>query len=198
MSCTVDWRFLRVLDAKLIDLEEFRGSGEVVQRALAAIAHHKKLFRNANTVVVERQPITGFQSVQAAFPVRFRGKCVFVSPSRVHAHFKTGHLSYDDRKRKMVACLGLHLAKVREFRRASRKHDMCDGLAVVLVHARMQREAAAAREEAARRAAADAKRREKEAAEAELRAARHSAWIACGNGKDISEIDSYRYVKPEN
>ena len=186
ISCTQGWRFLRVLAGKLIDLEAFRAAGEVVQRALAAIAAHKALFRGAATVVVERQPLNGFQSVFAAFPVRFGRKCVFVSPVKVHRRFDTGHLDYDERKKRMQVKLGLHLMRSEDYRRATRKHDFCDALGVALIHLGSLREKA--RHE--RDAALLEEVRRKQAAQ---RAARRAEWLAAGAG-DIETIERYRYT----
>lgn len=95
---------------------------------------YKKLFKCCTHILIERQPLVGYVSVEQLFVYKFRKKIVLLSPNSVHAYFKW-NCDYDERKIKSSSVV-LNLLKkqknrlylVDQFENLPRTHDVSDAI----------------------------------------------------------------------
>ena len=101
---------------------------------VAHLVRYDKDFRaasdQADLILIERQPPCGFRDCEQLLFSIFRTKAVLVHPRSLHAHFKIGSLSYEERK--VAACRisnwRFRDSKVWQAMLAShaRQHDVAD------------------------------------------------------------------------
>jgi hypothetical protein len=100
------------------------------------LAHFKQeygyIFDRADVVLVERQPITGLQSVQMFFHQSYREKVSLLSPNSMHKFFNLSR-SYNHRKVQVVALMKTMCKHLRfDIDKACvgmpRLHDVADAL----------------------------------------------------------------------
>lgn len=94
---------------------------------------HAELFDLCEIIIVERQPLKGFVSIEQMIFYQFRHKCVLVHPRSVHAFFGNSGIDYNERKKKSVNIM-LYFLKNKSgrdwllphFNSFKRKHDIAD------------------------------------------------------------------------
>lgn len=111
--------------------------------------HH--FFDICSTILVERQPLEGYTSVEQLFFYKYREKAVLISPNSVHAFLKHNALRrfavewnnevYDVRKEKTIEIMKGLLEKNKQrdylvdyFDTFERQHDISDAVCMVLYY----------------------------------------------------------------
>lgn len=97
------------------------------------------LAREADVVLIERQPPTGIGTITAFWYSRYRDKIVLVHPRSVHKMFGMGHLSYDMRKRASVDIASKFIPDLGAGGGGRRVHDVADALVMICFHVRATR-----------------------------------------------------------
>lgn len=92
------------------------------------IQEYDWIFQDSDKIFMERQPPTGLTNVEALLYDHYRDKMDLVSPNRMHAHFRIGHLDYEKRKEKVVEISRDYLGVVP----FQRKHDIADACCILL------------------------------------------------------------------
>jgi len=93
---------------------------------------YKEMFDCCSHILIERQPLEGYKSVEQLFVYKFRNKIELISPNSVHAYFKY-YCDYEERKIKSINRV-LHILKhntqrpylVDNFDNLKRQHDVSD------------------------------------------------------------------------
>lgn len=101
----------RLLSARKVDITNNGGcqrkkcrlghTGAMVDWVAHLLLFDEELKRSgklANLVLIERQPPMGFRDCEQLLFAEFRDKAKLVYPRSVHAHFKIGALTYEERK----------------------------------------------------------------------------------------------------
>lgn len=95
-----------------------------------------EFFNEADVVLLERQPIMGFQVVEQLIFSKFRNKTILVSPNSMHRFFHIEIYDYDTRK--------IHVEKIAErylqnmdllqqyLENYERKHDIADSICLMI------------------------------------------------------------------
>lgn len=91
-------------------------------------------FRQADTILLERQPPQGLKDVEALLYHYFRDKAVLIDPRSMHRHFGIGKLSYDQRKERNEHLASFWLDGQVGWDNQERKHDMADALCMILYY----------------------------------------------------------------
>ena len=95
------------------------------------LLRHKPVFDAAKVVLIERQPPRGFRCTEQLLYAAMRHKARLVAPASIHSFFHTASLSYDDRKRRMVAIAKQRFADSKVATQAlasQRSHDIADAM----------------------------------------------------------------------
>lgn len=133
-----------VLVAKKIDITNYthntvprcdctlHHSREMADYVLHFIQENSPDLRDADKIIVERQPPGGFGAIESLIVAYFRDKVEVVSPNAMHKHFGIGHLSYERRKEKTQQIADPYLSHIDSYTRLTRKHDVSDAMCMVL------------------------------------------------------------------
>jgi hypothetical protein len=113
-------------------------SREIGDRLVHCAREHAVMLERAQCILVERQPITGLQSVQMFFHQRFRDKVVLLSPCQMHKFFNLSK-SYQHRKVQVVAimrqiCAYVHFDVAAACSGMPRLHDVADAVCFAWWH----------------------------------------------------------------
>lgn len=135
-----DYTLRRVNFAQKIDLRDIacvpgctlRHSQNVVDRIAHFVQYYQHQFDDADTVLIEVQPLGGIRDVQALLYATFRQKAVLISPCSMHRHFGFPVGDYEGRKELSVELARPHLNHLASFRALYRKHDVADALCLAL------------------------------------------------------------------
>lgn len=138
---SLDYSLVEVVDFNLIDITRFTHHYCVSQpqdcrqyhtKTFADWLNHVFLehpcFGQADTILIEQQPPTGFTVVEQLIFSRYRRKCALVHPRSVHAHFHYGQLDYVQRKQCSERLLRMYLSADQrtELDQYPRQHDIAD------------------------------------------------------------------------
>lgn len=90
-----------------------------------------RVFDNSDYIVIERQPLVGLTGVEQSLLIMLKNRyrrrkyIELISPNTLHAHYG---LSTDraERKQQVEGIVGPYLETFRNYKRATRKHDMAD------------------------------------------------------------------------
>lgn len=98
------------------------------------IQEHSELFESADTILVERQPPMGLQSLQELFFIKFRDKIKLVNPASIHKFFNMTKCDYDLRKNESETIAVSYLETFNTYQTNERKHDISDAMLMVLYY----------------------------------------------------------------
>jgi len=108
---------------------------ETVDRVAHFIQEHRPLFDEADAILVERQPLTGLNNVEALIVSSFRNKAVIISPNKMHKHFRISHFDYETRKVKTNEIAFPYVHFLDSYACLERQHDIADAVCMTLFHA---------------------------------------------------------------
>ena len=99
------------------------------------IMHYKHVFDQCDFIIIERQPPTGFISIQELILHCFRSKTILVSPNSVHKFHNIQHYDYEGRKKQSIILAQKHMGE--HFYRLmignlTRQHDVTDAVCQML------------------------------------------------------------------
>lgn len=86
-------------------------------------------FEDADKVLIERQPPTGFNNIESLIFSRWRNKSVLISPTSMHKHFDISKFDYDRRKELTVDIASEYIEIDEE-----RKHDIADAICMIVFY----------------------------------------------------------------
>ena len=96
---------------------------------------HTNLFKIADWILIERQPIQGFVVVEQLIFSKYRSKTILISPNSVHAWigFNKLGLDYDGRKVHSVSYMKKYLSDyyIDILNNFSRAHDIADTICIL-------------------------------------------------------------------
>lgn len=93
---------------------------------------YKTIFDNADVIIIERQPPTGFIVIQELILQHYRNKVKIIQPQSVHKFFCISDLNYDQRKEYTTNVAMKYLKTFETFLSSKRKHDISDALCQAL------------------------------------------------------------------
>jgi len=131
----VDENFeVRVKDTERVDISEFRCDQNCplhhTSHVCDLISHfffnRQNVFKDVDLFLIERQPPGGLKDVEALLFNHLRDKAILISPNALQRHFAINHLTYDERKERVVRITGLS--------GSGRLHDMADAILIAKFH----------------------------------------------------------------
>jgi len=93
--------------------------------------NYSDIFKEADKILIERQPLQGLISVQDLILREYRSKCLLVSPNSMHKYFGINDLDYERRKVSVEKISSKYLSGFREYCFNTRKHDMADAFCIL-------------------------------------------------------------------
>lgn len=97
------------------------------------IQEKKSMFDKAETILIERQPITGITNVQDLLMNKFRKKVILISPNKIHKYFNMSK-NYYIRKLQSEKIALEYLTEQYNFVNNIRKHDIADALLIFIYY----------------------------------------------------------------
>ena len=106
------------------------------------VAHYvhslRSILDKCKVVLIERQPPGGFRCAEQLLFNHLREKAILVAPQSIHHYYYTRTLSYNDRKKRMVAIVQNRLVSIPTVSRVfdkggksdERLHDLADALLI--------------------------------------------------------------------
>jgi hypothetical protein len=137
-----DYSLVEVSDIKKIDLTQYANCSvlkcdlnhsKCISNYMKHLFKEYKIFKESNVILVERQPLNGFVSIEQIIQYEYSDKTILISPNSMHAHFEIGHLDYDHRKEMTVKLASSYLDKFEEYN-ILRKHDIADAMCILLYY----------------------------------------------------------------
>lgn len=118
---------------KKVSLEDYKyiHTNDIVDLVPLFVDAHKYIFDAADKILIERQPPGGFTNIEVLLNYMFRDKVVLVSPVSMHTHFGMRHLTYEERKERVVEIANKYLKNEIPY---DRKHDVADALCMILYY----------------------------------------------------------------
>jgi hypothetical protein len=107
-------------------------TNEVADLVAHFVEAYRDILYSADTILIERQPPGGLNSIETLLVYIFRDKIKLISPNSMHKHFSIGHFDYEARKKKTEEIAGLYLEHLKSYTNQTRKHDMSDAMCLVL------------------------------------------------------------------
>ena len=89
-------------------------------------------FDDADTIIIERQPLIGIKSLEELILFKYNDKCTLIHPTKVHKYFGYNNLDYKKRKLKSIEMANNYLSEFSIYRECERKHDISDALVQLL------------------------------------------------------------------
>ena len=128
------WNCEKLIDFERLDITNFIKENEKKCIAIYMKNLFEKIsyFREANYIIIERQPFSGIIAVQEIILSKFYDKCVLVSPIKMHKYFNIDHLDYDHRKIKTVEIANPYFKDNEKYKHLLRKHDIADSLCIYI------------------------------------------------------------------
>ena len=136
---------IEVLSCDKVDITDVKHS--IVCRSICKLFHdncipdyidhfiqeNQEMFDECDTILIERQPITGITNVQDLIFSKFRNKSILVSPNTIHKHFYMSR-DYSVRKIESQQIAKKYLSSNINWINNIRKHDISDALLLLLYH----------------------------------------------------------------
>lgn len=116
---------------KKVDLGEYKYIGKTNDTAIIIslfLSDYDHLFKEADTVLIERQPPAGLTNIESLLHYIYMDKVVLISPLSVHRHFGMSHLDYDQRKERSISIAGKYINDIPY----ERQHDIADALCMII------------------------------------------------------------------
>lgn len=107
---------------------------ETCDRVAHFIQENQDLLEDADCILIERQPPTGFKDIEALLMTKYRSKVKLISPNKMHKHFKIGHLDYEERKVETVKIAKPWVEHICTYKYQERQHDMADAVCMCLMY----------------------------------------------------------------
>lgn len=111
------------------------------------ITYHKKLFINADYILLELQPPCGLKGIEQLIFHQYRNKCILIHPASVHKSLHMGHLDYENRKKYSVYYAKKWLGRfdnsgslLKKINKYKRKHDVADALCMIIYWTKLKAE----------------------------------------------------------
>jgi hypothetical protein len=133
VELTTDFKDFTVNNVYKINLSNFNET-EVYLSMIKFISEYKKLFDNADLILIERQPPQGLTNIQDILAFNFSSKVKLICPRSMHKHFLISKLDYDSRKQHTVKITSKYLKNFLIFDNESRKHDIADAFCLALYY----------------------------------------------------------------
>lgn len=106
---------------------------ETCDRVSHFIQEYWDMLDGADTILIERQPLTGLKDIEALIVHTFRDKIILISPNKMHKYFGISYYSYDERKVKTEKIAFPHVYFLDGY--MERKHDIADAVCMSLYYA---------------------------------------------------------------
>ena len=107
-------------------------SNEVSDLFAHFIQEYGDHLKEADKILIERQPPTGLTNIEALFMFLYRHKVELVSPNAMHKHFGINYLEYEQRKEKTIEISKSFLEEFEDYQKLSRKHDIADAVCMII------------------------------------------------------------------
>lgn len=91
-------------------------------------------FQKANLIIIERQPPTGFISIQELILTKYRHKTKVISPNAMHKYFNITHYNYDQRKQFTIKYSDRYINHFEDYIINERKHDLADAVCLLIYY----------------------------------------------------------------
>ena len=98
------------------------------------IKRYQRYLNNADVILIERQPPTGFISIQELIVFQYRDKIKMISPNAMHKYFDITHYDYERRKKFVTQYAEKALKMFPDFKRNRRKHDVSDAYCMIIFY----------------------------------------------------------------
>ncbi len=131
VMATCDGPQINIDYIKKIDLGEYKYKGKSNDTAVIIslfIEDYAFLFKEADVILIERQPPAGMTNIESLLHYIFMDKVVLISPHSVHRHFGMRHLDYEQRKERSVAIASKYIKDIPY----ERQHDIADALCMII------------------------------------------------------------------
>ncbi len=128
------WNCEKLIDFEKIDITNFIKENEKKCIAIYMKNLFEKIsyFKEANSIIIERQPFSGIIAVQEIILSKFYDKCILISPIKMHKYFDIDHLDYDHRKMKTIEIASPYIHDKDKYKKLIRKHDIADSVCIYL------------------------------------------------------------------
>lgn len=128
------WNYGELIDFEKIDITNFIKENEKKCIAVYMKNLFEKIsyFKEANYIIIERQPFSGIIAVQEIILSKFYNKCILISPIKMHKYFDIDHLDYESRKIKTTEIANPFLKEKKKYSNLIRKHDIADSVCIYL------------------------------------------------------------------
>ena len=116
---------------KKVDLGEYKYIGKTNDTAVLIslfVDDYKDVFKEAEVILIERQPPGGLTNVETLLHYIFMDKVKLISPLSVHRHFGMTHLTYEQRKERSVSIASKYIKDIPY----ERQHDIADALCMII------------------------------------------------------------------
>lgn len=103
------------------------------------IKRKKIMFDHADVILVERQPPSGFNSIEQLIQFHYPEKTTLMSPNALHSYLEIRDLDYDDRKTNTEEIAAPFLNSFPKYLQLERKHDVADAICFILFYLHKQK-----------------------------------------------------------
>ena len=103
---------------------------EIVDGVSHFIQEYRDVLDNCNVLLIERQPPSGFTSIEGILFREFRSKAILISPNAMHRFLGINNLDYDARKAKTVEFAKDYI----DLKTMERKHDISDAICMIIFY----------------------------------------------------------------
>ena len=96
----------------------------------------KKIFYDADIILIERQPPGGLKDIEVLLFQKFREKVIMINPRSMHAWMGISRLDYESRKRETEKAAEIYVKNTKAWEiNSERRHDIADAVCFTLFHA---------------------------------------------------------------
>lgn len=116
---------------KKVDLGDYKYIGKTNDVAVLIslfVSEHEDIFKEADVILIERQPPGGLTNIEALLHYIFMEKVRLISPLSIHRHFGIAHLNYEERKERTVSIASKYIKEIPY----ERQHDIADALCMII------------------------------------------------------------------
>jgi len=152
LLCDSEFKMQTIITAKKVDIT--RLTHNVVSAEECQLPHtnlisdrvnhfcqeHGDMLDAADHILIEKQPFTGLNDVEALLHSKYRSKAELIYPRSMHKHFRIGHLDYEGRKERTVQLAEKYVGHTDMWMKNDRKHDIADAMCIFLFWAHQRRD----------------------------------------------------------
>ena len=133
VEISTDFKDFKVENIHKINLYVFK-ENEVYMSMKKFISEYDVIFKDADIIIIERQPPQGLTNIQDIIAYNYSSKVKLICPRSMHKHFMISKLDYDMRKQQTIKITSNYVKDFTVYDNESRKHDIADAFCLALYY----------------------------------------------------------------